>query len=962
MPPRTRILLLAVTVFASSWPCAHAGADAGVLVHGTDPGAPLMQRFTSVEMGGHPSNHAVVADPDGVVYSGNYQGVLRYAGGTFSLIALPGAAPARALALGRDGRVYVASYDHFGVLEASPQGELHYQDLRHAFALRGREKFLGSVWSAHALDDAVYFHAGDQLYRFAYDGDVEHIDLPPQTRAFHDDGRDLYTRVEGRGMMRYSDGSLLVMPGGELFADRPLDLVVPQADGTLLLVSREGGFFIADASGIHARPNPFSALLEHHVPYAFARLHDGSLAMGTQSGELLVFAADMRPLQRYKIGVYAITGLSVDAEHGLWAATEGGLLRLQLPSPWTAIAAVDGLPGQVSATAWHEGSLWIAGAGGLVRSRTSAVGDARLEPHPPFRSNVWDLQSSPAGLLAATDGGIYRVTGQGAELALNLDDPYLLVSSEARPSRVFVASEDTLWVIEAETAGVELLKRIDLDGLSISALAAVSPQELWIGDYRGGPWRLVISDDARHPIELRRFDEAEGADIDAELGSVPFLLDNTLHVLTGRRLLVWDGLRFQTTEADGLAALLDGDGELAVAETPHGAYALTSRSLFHRERAGSGWQTMRVDSPLARGFVGLEFSDDEVLRVITWNGILQYRRGVAEPPVPPLRAALLAVSSNEPGLSEHHWPLAPTQTPQLAAGASPRFRFELRSSDSQPCFRSRLLGAESRWSACTTQGEREFVSLPQGVYRFEVQGRASDGRLSDTAGWDFEVLPRWYESWWMRTAGSLALVLAVLLAASVLSRRRHRALATANRVLEERIAERTAALEEANRRLNQLATEDSLTGVANRRAFDQGLDREWLRCADRRLPLSVLMIDVDHFKQFNDNHGHLEGDRMLTRLAGHLSAQVDARRELLARYGGEEFMLVLPDCDIEEACARAEALRHSVDNREFPVTLSIGVACEIPNAADAPSQLVRRADSALYRAKELGRNRVERAP
>jgi diguanylate cyclase (GGDEF)-like protein len=949
------IAALAVVMMPAAL-CAESGAI--VTVHGSDPGAPLMRRFASAELGGHPGNLDVLADPSGVVYAGNYEGLLRYAAGHFELLTLPGAAPARALALGRDGRLYVASYDHFGVVEANPQGELEYRDLRRAFALEGRDALLGSVWSAHALDDAVYFHAGDHLYRYAYDGRTQRFDLPPQTRAFHDTGTELYTRVEGEGMKQFQGGHLLAVPGGELFANRPLDLVVPQADGGLLLLSREGGLFTADEAGIRPLPNRFATLFEKHVPYAFARLHDGSLAVGTLSGELMVFAPDMTPRQRYRIGVYSVMGLTVDAEHGLWAATQGGLLRIQLPSPWTAIAADDGLPGEVLATAWHDGILWIAGARGLSRSSASELGEMRIAPHGNFEDEAWDLASTPAGLLAARREGIYRITSDGVERALTMEEPYLLVQPDDNPARVFAAGESMLWVIEAGSDGIALLHEIQLDDASIASIHPMSETELWIGDYRGTPWRLRLSADGREQLDLRRFDEADGIDIDPEHGSITFRLDGQLHILTGTRVLAWNGRRFEASEADGLAALLDREGELAMVDTPGGTFAMTSRALFHRGQPGAGWRSMQIDSPLARGFSGLDFNRDGVLRVITWNGILQYRHGATVPPPPPLRAALRGVETTHEAQDSHAWPLAPEQTPRLPPRSSPRFRFELLSSEPQPCYRTRLLGAEHGWSACATANERVFVALPHGEYRFEVQARTPAGRLSDIASWDFEVLPYWHQTWWTRLAATLGLLLLVLLIATALSRRRHRLLEAANRELEQRIAERTVALEQANRQLNQLATEDSLTGVANRRALDQGLAREWLRCADRGLSLAVLMIDVDHFKAYNDSHGHQAGDRMLRRIAEHLRSRIDDRRELLARYGGEEFVLVIPDCDLDSALARAESLRRSIEGPDIPVTLSIGVAATIPRSGDVSSQLVRRADSALYQAKRDGRNRV----
>ena len=147
--------------------------------------------------------------------------------------------------------------------------------------------------------------------------------------------------------------------------------------------------------------------------------------------------------------------------------------------------------------------------------------------------------------------------------------------------------------------------------------------------------------------------------------------------------------------------------------------------------------------------------------------------------------------------------------------------------------------------------------------------------------------------------------------------------------------------------------------MANRRALENGLQREWYRCLDQRRPLSVLMIDVDHFKKYNDAHGHLEGDVLLRTIAQHLHSLHDPKRELLARYGGEEFALLLPGVHLEEAIRRAENIRVATAEHIGGTTISIGVAGFIPAMQGDSVNLLRRADAALYRAKRAGRNRIE---
>ena len=166
-------------------------------------------------------------------------------------------------------------------------------------------------------------------------------------------------------------------------------------------------------------------------------------------------------------------------------------------------------------------------------------------------------------------------------------------------------------------------------------------------------------------------------------------------------------------------------------------------------------------------------------------------------------------------------------------------------------------------------------------------------------------------------------------------------------------------------RLRLQSIRDPLTGLFNRRYLEESATRELSRCARRELPLALMMLDVDHFKAFNDVHGHAGGDALLAEL-GNLLAEHSRGEDIACRYGGEEFTLILPEAPLETALARAETIRQAVEamhvrhlGRELPkVTVSIGVAV-FPQHASAAAGLLQVADEALYRAKRAGRNRVE---
>ncbi|MBB4198046.1 diguanylate cyclase (GGDEF)-like protein [Rhodoblastus sphagnicola] len=175
------------------------------------------------------------------------------------------------------------------------------------------------------------------------------------------------------------------------------------------------------------------------------------------------------------------------------------------------------------------------------------------------------------------------------------------------------------------------------------------------------------------------------------------------------------------------------------------------------------------------------------------------------------------------------------------------------------------------------------------------------------------------------------------------------------------------AMKDAEAALRALAGLDGLTGLPNRRTFDDVLAKEWGRSSRRGAPLSLLMIDIDHFKRFNDNFGHAGGDKRLEAIAKVIASVVQGADDLPARYGGEEFALILPATDIAGAWDVAENLRKSVEAREIRhpgntaslfVTASIGVACVVASPGGRADDLIRFADQALYRAKALGRNRT----
>lgn len=214
---------------------------------------------------------------------------------------------------------------------------------------------------------------------------------------------------------------------------------------------------------------------------------------------------------------------------------------------------------------------------------------------------------------------------------------------------------------------------------------------------------------------------------------------------------------------------------------------------------------------------------------------------------------------------------------------------------------------------------------------------------------------------------SLFMIYVILMYVSALKFHNSLAMSLEARFENERLAEQLA---QSNQKLVSLADTDELTGISNRRSMDRCLRREWNRLFRAGMPLSLLFIDLDFFKQYNDIYGHDGGDQCLIQVAKILRNHSQRSNDTAARFGGEEFAVILPETSEDDALKIAEAILADLESLQIPhsgsvvakhVTLSVGVATMIPNQPDSDDFLRLSADRALYQAKKMGRKQVVKA-
>lgn len=936
-------------------------AQAGAVIQGV----PLMRHFSVGELPAAPFYSDIAVDAQGTLYAGSSEGVMVYRSGLWELFELPRRVPVYTLLTAFDGRLHVGGNGLFGELRREPDGSLSFVDLWSKFtdddgaALPPIDVY-GLVETARGL----VFKSGNTLYWLRRDGSTMRQLLPDGTgsRLYVADG-ELYVRIEDSGIYRIEEAGPVLLPGTDALNGLLLSGLWSWQGG--LLYATKLGFHFGDRTGVRKLAGDADTAFAQHAPYSSTRLPDGGFAFGGYDGTVVHFSADLRLRDSFQPARGIVNGLALDRDDGLWATSESGLTRMRLPSPWAVYDQRHGLMNRLYDSAWYEGSLWVA-ALGLWRAAPNATGGlTRFQPVPWSNTllETFVLQPTDAGLLIADRSGV-MVLEPGAAQPRQLIGPraedstqHLLLSAFDATRVLAVGRHALSWLVQRD-GHWQLAARWPSRVGVVSGIAQTAPGEVWVGDRRGGAHRWRFDPQSGQLHDRSHFYAAHGLPSDSELGTHLLRLDDTLYAISGTDVRKRVGERFEPASLPMLHGL-ERPWELNVATTALGSFVWTSRQVWWRRHGQDVFVPQPISSSRVPGFSQVRLHDDGRLRLIAWDKLLQFDPTIDQVELAPIRARLDKVELRLPDQPRTRLPVHSESLQVLPPGSGVAFRFGLEAMEPDAEFRYRLTGQSVTWSEWTAGRDLIYRRLSPGDYRLELQARIHGGVQVEPLAYALRVEPFWYERGVVRVLFWAACALLVVLALHL----RHHRVNARNRELEQRIAERTAELEAANLKLTELAVVDGLTGIANRHAMERALLRGWQRCGEQRKPLAVVMVDVDHFKQFNDRYGHQVGDMQLRRMATLLAAEVSGVDEIAARYGGEEFVLILPGVEGESARLRAERVRERVEQTMgaagMPASISLGVAAMVPGPDGDPALLMRLADEALYRAKHGGRNRVE---
>jgi diguanylate cyclase (GGDEF)-like protein len=617
--------------------------------------------------------------------------------------------------------------------------------------------------------------------------------------------------------------------------------------------------------------------------------------------------------------------------------------------PGAAAASAKGPRPKASATAIvqaEDGTVFISSRDGVFRTDGAGKG-LRPVPWPePRRASAQELTIGGGRLWIVAHGGLWSMDLPAKPDAMPVRPPgvealgdqrFVTLRWDDRQQRLWIGTSDGLVIYDPAARTAERVRSSasdpgSLSGDFVSCIHHDRAGRTWIGTLGGG-LNLVVGRDAAGHLRFRRFGAADGlprpnigALLEDEQGRIWASTDGGFAVVDPATMTVHSVLR-----ADG-AAIMNYWIDAGV-------------NTAHDELVFGGAGGITVIRP--RLYRPWDFRPP----VVITDARVQGRREAVRADDP----AGLTLQPGENAFS--------VEFAALDFSAPERNRYAYR-----------LAGVDDKW--IETDASRRlaaYTNLAPGDYTLEMRGSNRDGAWAGKpTTLAVHILPLWYQTWWARGLAVVALLLA--LAGIVLLRTR--ALVLRKRELLALVAERTAALEEkqqelvrANENLARLASFDPLTRCLNRRAFLEQGEVQFRDVVASRSSLFCVMIDIDHFKVFNDRHGHPVGDAVIRSVAGALQRALRSG-DLICRYGGEEFCALLAHVDEEGARQLAERIRTRIEQEAGPgvrevgglqVTVSVGVAARM---ADTPSLegLIVQADRALYAAKHAGRNRVALAP
>ncbi len=981
-------------------------------------GSYFIKNFSPKDYHAKLQNWSIIQDKRGVVYIANNSGIIEYNGTDFNLIKTD--TIARALDVDNKGTVYVGIIGDIGYLEYDEKGQAKFKSLKEFLPEKERE--FNDIFDVLSTSFGVYFILADRIFWYKGDGKFNIIKFNLISRAHVFD--DIIFLQSKKGIFALYKNKIYSIPYTNSFTYRNMGTIqiIPNKGKKVFIITEKKGIFIynllpllkkirknhnkglknfrnkqilikvkSNAEKYLRRNRLYTGVKIRDDLYAIA-LYESKFLFINEKGELLRVCNEEMGLQNE-----VVLGFFVDREKNLWLALNKGFSYVEINSPFTFFDKRNGLKNVANDILLNEHTMYVSAMDGVFYLDLCGKREERRDVFKKIKNSgsvSFSLLGIKNQIFYTGDKGLYHIVKHRSFKVAGDKFYYCAGMSRKMPNTIFVGSMNGLeafifhknnWL----SGNFKNPEKYSFNRIRSIVRGIIEDRDgnLWFSTEKSGVGYLKFRKDGDiRYFEYYNFGKKDG--LPSDISNLVFFIDGEIWVLgndyniykknekikNGRKVIFFE-------KYNRVNSFLKKGNEIGTLyEDRLGNVWIGQKGNFlclKKDKKGKFYKVGNYLKEINETFLKVQRRNN-YLWISTTEGIYRLNLDIKRNLNLKLSTLITRVIINN---RENYFfgtffkgerrniPIfeqTPSLTPILPYKKnSLYFEFSLPfyTHKEGNRYSYKLEGYDKEWSEWVGFTKKEYTNLPPGDYIFRVKAKNIFGIVAKEASFKFTILPPWYMTWYAYIfyiiMGAFFVYLILLF-----NNKRH---LRAKEKLERIIKERTVEIERQKKKLEELATQDSLTGVFNKRKFNEVFNHEWKRAERNGRYIGILMVDVDFFKQYNDTYGHQAGDEALRKVAHAIKSVVKRPADFVARYGGEEFIVLLPETDPEGVKAVGEKIRRAVENLKIPhekstvseyLTVSVGAISVIPRKDFLFSLLIKAADDALYESKRNGRNRV----
>lgn len=779
----------------------------------SDQGFPYLKNFSPSEYGAHTQNFAVVSDADGLIYVGNFAGVLQFDGVSWRLIPTGNTTKVSALALGPGGDVFVGARDEIGMLVPDASGRMKFQSLTAETTADGLD--FGEVSNIISHDNEVHFVARRHIISYN-EGQIDIWDAPNEiSGSWHANGV-FYLQIRGEGLFAWQKQQLTPAENESTFAGAvEIKAMLPHNDTSVLIATGTEGLFLLSEGNVSAFPSDVNSFLISNIVTSGEQLADGSYVLGTIRQGIVVIDRYGNALQWIDrdagLRNNFIHSLYASGSNTLWAALNNGIAMIETPAQLSFFNEDAGLEGEVNQSLRFMGTMYAATYQGLYYFDPESYS---FKPHRGITSSCWSIMPFDDQLLAATSQGVYLIDNQRAVL-ISDDFTLSLTSCSQNPSTVYAGGLRSFYSLTKD-AGRWIKDVVGGFNEEISLLQSDAQGNIWGATLNGNVFRYIPGSSEPYYFTIE-----DG--LPQNSGNAVFRVDDKM--LITNRFGVYS---YNEATSNFEKIILDGDLPHEASEWYSFIIQDQDTGLWVNDGDETGIRLLIKEDDVYRSNSEPFFPvANTVIRDvhtdasgITWfgspDGLIRFDPSVENNNTQAADVLIRQIIVNNDSIV-FAGVYKGSRDDALQNVLS--FDYEnntLRFDFSMPYFhpsgvnlyQAYLAGFDDNWSDWSVQSFREYTNIPPGRYRFHVRGKNLYEYVTEETSLSLEILKPWYARVW-------AIILYfVLLGGAIygIVLLRNRQLMKEKRILEQTIAARTAEIveqkEEIERQSQELANKN----------------------------------------------------------------------------------------------------------------------------------------------------------